>query len=331
MRALLIILPVLTVVLPVSGQKNIIPAGRSEILGLSLPVDTRQDKRLLVVAAAATLAEREARTVGMVEKQTEVFILPAPSGDWTIAGIPRLIEQAGWRVLPMASTGFYQAVREGRNIIFFLEVSGGKLNFYVSGCVAADIPETAQAPATASAEVQQPTTITARSTTSLPADCLGTWIKSGTVNYNYYSQAVPLSSGYLKDQYTFNADGTYTFLAKSVVFSDDKILLVRENGTYSVNGNQLTVLPASSRMERWSKKDRTDKFGQLVQSQERSRETATYTFTLHYFQGIQEWNLVLQAGAPTVRDGPFGNNQTYINAWYFKRPSPTMLPVDSPY
>jgi starvation-inducible outer membrane lipoprotein len=60
-----------------------------------------------------------------------------------------------------------------------------------------------------------------------------------------------------------------------------------------------------------------DALGAVASSQNRKLETVAYRLTFHYFSGIQEWNLVLQADSPTQRDGQFSNNKLFENAWYF--------------
>ena len=52
-------------------------------------------------------------------------------------------------------------------------------------------------------------------------------------------------------------------LRKSVQYSDDKIILLWEIGRYDAQGDQLTITPASSRTEAWSKLNITDKFAGL--------------------------------------------------------------------
>jgi hypothetical protein len=97
----------------------------------------------------------------------------------------------------------------------------------------------------------------------------------------------------------------------------DKILLGKESGKFQISGNNLTVMPDKSVLEAWSKKDGTDKWGNFLSTQNIALEKVTYQFTKHYFSGIQEWNLVLQAGAPTKREGPFSSNTTFDNAYYY--------------
>ena len=159
---------------------------------------------------------------------------------------------------------------------------------------------------------------------------LGTWAKTGSVNPDYHDAYATSIAGYTKDQYTFNSNGTYHFVSKTFRLSFDKILLVRENGAYQVSGNNITITPQKSVIEAWSKKDGGDKWGQLLTTQKRTLEKVTYHFTKHYFSGIQQWNLVLQAGSPTKRDGAFSGNTTFPNAYYYAAPSNNNTPIELP-
>jgi hypothetical protein len=144
---------------------------------------------------------------------------------------------------------------------------------------------------------------------------IGTWGMSVSDQQSYaVNNGI---NGYSSKQYTFNANGTYLFVIKTFQYTSDKLLLTKENGTYIISGNKLTINPQKSIIEAWSKKDGVDKWGKLLSSQNRTLEKTTYEFTKHYFSGIQQWNLVLQAGKATQRDGPFSGNTTFSNAWYY--------------
>lgn len=164
----------------------------------------------------------------------------------------------------------------------------------------------------------QPVTSNPQPTTSSPL--LGTWIRSGSINPAYADPVSASMAGYNTYQYTFNSNGTYTFYIKNFRMTSDKLLLVRESGTFVISGDKVTLNPAKSVIETWTQKNRGDEFGKYVNSQARTLEKTTYQFTKYYFSGIQEWNLVLLADKPTLRDGPFSNNKTFPNAWYFKAP-----------
>jgi hypothetical protein len=149
------------------------------------------------------------------------------------------------------------------------------------------------------------------------ASILGTWGKSASASVRYADPVSASMAGYSKDQYTFNADGTYTFISKTFRMGFDKILLVKESGTFQISGNTLTINPQKSVIQAWSKRDGVDKWGRLLTTQNRALEKVTYQLTKHYFSGIQVWNLVLQADKATERDGPFSSNTTFPNAWYY--------------
>lgn len=146
---------------------------------------------------------------------------------------------------------------------------------------------------------------------------LGTWSKSASARTGQIDPASQGRSDYKKDEYTFLSDNTYMFTSKTFIMSNNKLVLIKEKGTYKVSGSTLTIQPQSSVIQTWTKKDGGDKWGKLISSADRALEKVSYTFTKHYFSGIQQWNFVLQASKPTVRDGPYSNNNTFANAWYF--------------
>ena len=162
------------------------------------------------------------------------------------------------------------------------------------------------------------------------APILGTWGKTGSVNPAYNDAYATSIAGYSTDQYTFNSNGTYHFVSKTFGMSFAKLLLVKENGAYQISGNTVTVNPQKSVIEAWSKKDGVDKWGKLLSTQTRKIEKVTYTFTKHYFSGIQLWNLVLQADKQTQRDGPFSSNTTFNNAWYYSPISANNTAIELP-
>ena len=147
---------------------------------------------------------------------------------------------------------------------------------------------------------------------------VGTWGQNQGAHMTYGDPVASGMAGYSKDQYTFNPDGTYTFVSKTFRMAYDKIILVVENGTYQISGDTLAIKPQKSVIQAWSKHSGGDKWGRLLSTQPRKLEAVTYKFTKHYFPGIDEWTLVLQADQPTERDGPFSTFKLFPNAWYYK-------------
>ena len=147
---------------------------------------------------------------------------------------------------------------------------------------------------------------------------LGTWGISASDQSSYRMNNGVMN--YIVRQYTFNADGTYSFVSKAFDPFMDKILLGKENGNYQINGNTLTITPEMSVLEAWSKYNGRDEWGNLLNTQNITPEKVTYQFTKQYFSGIREWSLVLQSNNQTKRDGPYSSAAAYKNSWVYSPP-----------
>lgn len=161
------------------------------------------------------------------------------------------------------------------------------------------------------------TTPSSGQTIKADSKLFGKWNRSGAVHPSYADAASWGNAGYTSSRYDFKKDGTYLFTERSFRMTHPYIIIVKENGTYKINGTQLTIIPKKSIIQRYTKKNNVDELGSIVTTQNRPLEKVTYHYQFHYFSGIQEWNLVLQADKPTLRDGNFSSNDTFQNAWYF--------------
>ncbi len=156
---------------------------------------------------------------------------------------------------------------------------------------------------------------------------IGTWVIGTSAQSSWRVNNGVMST--IWRQYTFNTDGSYTFYCKSFDPLVKELLFTRENGTYQVNGNNITVIPQKSAVESWTKKNGTNQFGQLISSQNHQLEKVTYQFSKHYFSGTQKWSLVLQADKATERDGPFSSS-SLKNAWIYDVVSSNNLAIEIP-
>lgn len=146
---------------------------------------------------------------------------------------------------------------------------------------------------------------------------LGKWNRSASAYSFFANPAAWGSSGYTTCRYEFFQDGTYQYTERNFGYAYEDIILVRENGQYSTDGGVLTITPTESQVERYSKKNGVDELGNLKEKKSRIPEKVAYRYQFHYFEGIGQWNLVLQADRTTQRDGDFSSNTTFPNAWYF--------------
>ena len=157
---------------------------------------------------------------------------------------------------------------------------------------------------------------------------LGTWGANASDNSNYRMKNGIMN--YISRQYTFNGDGSYSFVSKAFDPLMDKILLGKENGNYQIIGSTISITPKKSVLEAWSKKNGGDDWGKLLSTQNIALEKATYQFTKHFFSGTQIWNLVLQSEKATQRDGTQSSNTSFKNAWYYGPLSANNLQIKLP-
>lgn len=131
------------------------------------------------------------------------------------------------------------------------------------------------------------------------------------------------TGGFATNQYSFNADGTYRFLAVTASHFTTTKTLNYETGTYSINGNQLTITPEKGHNEEWSKVGKTsngnsdaanrainDTWGKKLQTSARKLEQVTYTFSIGDNGGRPVLILKYSSGR-TEREG--NGSQTWLN------------------
>jgi len=196
----------------------------------------------------------------------------------------------------------------------------GSFNFYSDGAMTKSyIYDAEEKPATQNNNNQ-----TAQSSTTINSPILGTWRRGkGVTGYGGRWS----STGY---QYTFNANGTYSYIIKTYVEDDPETLLTRESGNFLVSGNTVTLDPKTNVIEAWSKSNGGDNYKALITSQNKPLEKITYQFTLHFFPELKETDLVLIYGNETVRDGKFNASEAFPTGWRFSPAGPEYKPIKLP-
>jgi hypothetical protein len=128
------------------------------------------------------------------------------------------------------------------------------------------------------------------------------------------------NQGYSKWTYFFKEDQTYTEVSE--FWSMNKYTeywFWEESGTWSMKDDVLEVRPTEAR------RVLRDKAGKIVGSPEPAKSfAASYRVQFHYFEGIQEWNLVLTTldEKRTKRDGEFASNGLFPTSYLFGDPPP---------
>jgi hypothetical protein len=136
---------------------------------------------------------------------------------------------------------------------------------------------------------------------------IGTWTAASKTSP---SGSLAPNFGSMRLRYIFNADGTYTFKGERM-FSSQRWWTTEESGTFSVNGNSLTITP------RVSKATLRNLDGVVQETRANALEKVTYKWTTHYFDGIRETNLVLEPPQATNRDGILGSNSLFPRAYLY--------------
>lgn len=238
-------------------------------------------------------------------------------------------EDDGWKVVAASGTATFDnahmdiihIVISGYNICVSIVIRSNSLNAYTT-----DVDKFVESVNVIKPDASQYAAEIKYADTGL----VGTWVKSSSARATWADPAFVGLAGYTKDEYIFHPGGTYYFISKTFRSGYEKIILVKESGTYTVAGNKLSLTPQASVIESWSKKDGVDKWGKRLSMENRRLENTTYTFTSHYFEGIKQSNLVLQADKPTERDGAFSGNTTYTNAYYYAPASENNTAIDLP-
>ena len=309
------------------AQKKLVPVTQSALTGIALPAGSKKDSRILSVAAAEVLLEMETSKSNTKLSATEVLVLPAQSSaGFTNDSLNKKLADLGWHITVISEDKKYAWLQKGtRYVISYFSMDPRETALYLAEATSIPIqqgqvnkPLSNQPGTTGNIVTNQPVIqdVNKGSENNIANSViLGAWgatasdqssfrVKNGVMNY-------------ISRQYTFNTNGTYRFISKAFDPLMDKILLGKEEGTYQVSGNNVSVYPKLSVLEAWSKKDGRDEWGKLLSSQNITIESVTYQFTKHYLSGIKVTSLVLQAGKATQRDGPFSSNSLFANAWYY--------------
>jgi len=310
-----------------TAQKKLVPVTQSTLTGIALPTGSKQDSRILSVAAAEILLEMETGKSNTKLSATEVLVLPVQSlVGFNNDSLAKRLTDLGWHITVNASDKKYAWLQKGnRNVISYFSIDARETALYLAEATSDPIQQSqgnktmsSQQLPTGNIVTNQPVhpEVNKGNEVNINSSAIiGAWGATASDNSSYRVKNGVMN--YISRQYTFNANGTYRFISKAYDPLMDKLLLGKEEGTYQVSGNSVSVYPKLSVLESWSKKDGRDEWGKLLTSQNNTLESVTYQFTNHYFSGIKITSLVLQAGKVTQRDGPFSSISTFPNAWYY--------------
>ena len=170
--------------------------------------------------------------------------------------------------------------------------------------------------AQAIADAKPPSTTPTSPTTPVansysPAALVGQWgtgIAGDTVSGNYIQYGSVASQKY----YQFNADGTYSFIYSGYSGLAGTAgafqITMEESGVYTLNGDSMTITPKKSQTRSKSEGLKNNPL-----------EAVTYRWTIHYFEGIGEYALVLHPDHQTKRDGGFDYALAFPDSYIYSQ------------
>jgi hypothetical protein len=143
------------------------------------------------------------------------------------------------------------------------------------------------------------------------AALVGRW-GTGTAGDTISGNLVQYGSNASQKYYQFNADGTYSFVYSGYSglagTAGSFHVTMEESGVYTLNGDSMTITPRKSQTRSNSEGFKNNPL-----------ETVTYRWTIHYFEGIGEYSLILHPDHQTKRDGGFDYSLAFPNSYVYSQ------------
>lgn len=144
-----------------------------------------------------------------------------------------------------------------------------------------------------------------------PAALVGKW-GTGTAGDTISGNYIQFGSNASQKYYQFNADGTYSFIYSGYSglagTAGSFNVTMEESGVYTLNGDSMTITPRKSQTRSNSEGLRNNPL-----------ETVTYRWTIHYFEGIGEYSLILHPPHQTKRDGGFDYALAFPDSYVYSQ------------
>lgn len=212
------------------------------------------------------------------------------SGDgWTIKTAVTLIDVDGVRSLAML-TGFSGYGKSASILVISNSETYTKaVTDFLEGVKLDKTPVALQAPPILSG--------TPSANSYDPAALVGRW-GNGIAGDTISGNTITYGSNATQQYYKFNADGTYEYVYSGYSGLAGQAgsfhITTNESGIYTIRGDSITITPKRSQTKTSNEGLRNDPL-----------ETVTYRWTIHYFEGVKEYSLVLHPDKQTKRDGGF--------------------------
>lgn len=144
-----------------------------------------------------------------------------------------------------------------------------------------------------------------------PAALVGRW-GTGTAGDTVSGNFIQYGSNASQKYYQFNADGTYRFIYSGYSGLAGTMgsfhVTMEESGVYTLNGDSMTITPRKSQTRSNSEGIKNNPL-----------ETVTYRWTIHFFEGIGEYALIMHPDHQTKRDGGFDYVAAFPDSYSYSK------------
>lgn len=123
------------------AQKKLVPVQQSTLTGISLPTGSKQDSRMLSVAAAKMLLEMESKKNNATLSSPEVLVLPpVTTGGFNSDSLVKNLSNQGWTISVVEEDKKYAWLQKGnQNLIMYFSTSAKETGLYFAEASSAPV------------------------------------------------------------------------------------------------------------------------------------------------------------------------------------------------
>ncbi len=142
---------------------------------------------------------------------------------------------------------------------------------------------------------------------------VGIWVVNQAETRGFTNGHLMYSGGYMRKEYQLKEDGSYIFREKNWLANNETIYFVYESGTWTMEGNKLTISPKKGKAGWWNKDKVTNdvnKWGNYQKTAAYKTQTTEYTVEIKIDPNYSN-SIILNCSKATERDGGQLNNGPY--------------------
>ena len=123
------------------AQKKLVPVQQSTLTGISLPVGSKQDKRMLSVASAKIVLEMQTKKNNITIASPEVLVLPpVAAGGFSADSLVKNLSDQGWTISVVEEDQEYAWLqKDNRSLIVYFSIDAKETSLYFAEASSAPV------------------------------------------------------------------------------------------------------------------------------------------------------------------------------------------------